>query len=99
MELTTFSSVIFPSGKALVDIRSVSQADAGTYVCRAQSPAGTKEERVEVIGMSCFFSGYICGILCCKKKFQEDRIYSLIIFRKFIKEYKIKNKLFHMNTN
>ena len=46
-------SVIYPSGQALVDVRSVSANDAGTYICRAQSAAGTKEERVEVIGMSC----------------------------------------------
>ena len=43
---------ISPTGRAIVDVRSVSRADAGTYTCVARSPAGVKEERVEVIGTS-----------------------------------------------
>ncbi|XP_054720927.1 basement membrane-specific heparan sulfate proteoglycan core protein-like [Uloborus diversus] len=36
-------------GKALLEIRRVSQSDAGVYICSAQSTAGVTEERIQLI--------------------------------------------------
>lgn len=37
-------------GKALLEIRRVSQTDSGVYICSARNSAGVTEERIQLIG-------------------------------------------------
>lgn len=37
-------------GRALLEIRRVSQTDSGVYICSARNSAGVTEERIQLIG-------------------------------------------------
>lgn len=38
-------------GRALLEIRRVSQSDTGVYICSARNSAGVTEERIQLMGL------------------------------------------------